>query len=118
MASFLSVRPVPAPRPAALRLAIPLAALAGQAIYSAKLLAGEMPADIESVFQSVDLSLFPRSLDDIYFECSCPDSGNPCKHAAAVYYLLAEQIDADPFVLFHLRGRTRDQVLAALRGHR
>jgi uncharacterized Zn finger protein len=95
-----------------------LASLAGQAIYSAKLLAGEMPADIESVFQSVGLSLFPRSLEDIFFECSCPDYGNPCKHAAAVYYLLAEQIDSDPFVLFHLRGRTRDQVLMALRGHR
>jgi uncharacterized Zn finger protein len=95
-----------------------LAALSEQAIYSAKLLAGEMPSDIETVFQSVDLSLFPRSLDDIYFECTCPDYGNPCKHAAAVYYLLAEQIDADPFVLFHLRGRTREQVLSALRGHR
>ncbi len=94
------------------------AALGEQAIYSAKLLAGEMPADIESVFQSVGLSLFPRNLKDISFECSCPDYGNPCKHAAAVYYLLAEQIDADPFVLFHLRGRSRDQVLAALRGHR
>lgn len=95
-----------------------LAALGGQAIYSAKLLAGEMPSDIETVFQSGGLSLFPRNLKDIHFDCSCPDSGDPCKHAAAVYYLLAEQLDADPFVLFHLRGRTRDQVLDALRRYR
>jgi uncharacterized Zn finger protein len=95
-----------------------LAALAGQAIYSAKLLAGEMPSDIETVFQSVGLSLFPRNLADIRFDCSCPDYGNPCKHAAAVYYLLAEQIDADPFVLFHLRGRTREQILTTLRSLR
>lgn len=95
-----------------------LAALSEQAIYAAKLLAGEMPADIEAVFQSIRLSLFPRSLKDIVFECSCPDWGNPCKHAAAVYYLLAEQLDSDPFILFHLRGRTREQVLAALRAFR
>jgi uncharacterized Zn finger protein len=95
-----------------------LAALAGQAIYAAKLLAGEMPSDIEAVFQSVGLSLFPRSLKDIVFTCSCPDWGDPCKHAAAVYYLLAEQLDVDPFILFHLRGRTREQVLAVLRSHR
>lgn len=95
-----------------------LTALSEQAIYAAKLLAGEMPADIEAVFQSVGLSLFPRSLEDIVFECSCPDWVDLCKHAAAVYYLLAEELDDDPFVLFHLRGRTREQVLAALRSRR
>ena len=95
-----------------------LDALAGQAIYAAKLLAGEMPADIEGVFQSVGLSLFPRSRQDIGFECSCPDWGNPCKHGAAVYYLVAEQLDADPFILFHLRGYTRQQVLEGLRQRR
>jgi uncharacterized Zn finger protein len=95
-----------------------LAALSEQAIYAAKLLAGEMPADIEAVFQSVRLSLFPRNRKDIMFECSCPDWGDPCKHAAAVFYLLAEQLDTDPFILFHLRGRTRDQVLSTLRSHR
>ncbi|MBN1310110.1 MAG: SWIM zinc finger family protein [Anaerolineae bacterium] len=95
-----------------------LDALAGQAIYAAKLLSGEMPNDIEGVFQSVGLSLFPRSRKDIGFECSCPDWGNPCKHCAAVYYLVAEQLDVDPFILFHLRGRTREQVLDGLRRRR
>jgi uncharacterized Zn finger protein len=95
-----------------------LTALASQLIYTAKLLAGEMPADIEDLFKSINLSLFPRSLKDVHFHCTCPDMAEPCKHAAAVYYLLAEQIDANPFVLFHLRGRTKEQVLSALRGAR
>lgn len=95
-----------------------LDALAGQAIYAAKLLAGEMPGDIETAFQDVGLSLFPRSLKDVAFECSCPDWGDPCKHAAALYYLIAEQLDADPFILLHLRGRAREQILADLRSRR
>ena len=92
-----------------------LTALSEQAIYVAKLLAGEMPGDIEGVFQHMGLSLFPRHQRDIDFVCSCPDWGEPCKHAAAVYYLVAEQLDNDPFILFHIRGRTRDNVLQALR---
>lgn len=95
-----------------------LTVLASQLIYTAKLLAGEMPSDIEDLFKSIKLSLFPRSLKDISFQCTCPDAASPCKHAAAIYYLLAEQIDENPFVLFHLRGRTKEQVLAALRGAR
>ena len=94
-----------------------LDALSQQAIYAAKLLAGEMPGDIETIFQNEGLSLFPQKRRDIDFVCSCPDWGDPCKHSAAVYYLLAEQLDADPFILFHLRGRKREVVLQALRGY-
>lgn len=90
-------------------------ALAAQAIYSAKLLAGEMPSDIEAIFEGMGTSLFPRRRKAIEFECSCPDWGDPCKHGAAVYYLLAEQFDADPFILFHLRGRSREWVLDQLK---
>jgi uncharacterized Zn finger protein len=90
--------------------------LAQQAIYAAKLLAGEMPGDIEAVFQHVDLSLFPQTKRDIEFVCSCPDWGDPCKHSAAVYYLVAEQLDVDPFILFHIRGKQREQILQVLRG--
>lgn len=92
-----------------------LDALSQQAIYAAKLLAGEMPGDIEALFQGIGLSLFPQSSREIDFDCSCPDWGNPCKHCAAVYYLIAEQLDVDPFILFHIRGRKRDTVLQALR---
>lgn len=89
-------------------------ALAGQALYSAKLLAGEMPPDIEEVFQKAKLSLFPERLKDLTTDCSCPDSSNPCKHIAAVYYLIGEEFDRDPFLLFRLRGLDRDELLARL----
>lgn len=95
-----------------------LAALSEQAIYGAKLLAGEMPVNIETVFENFGLSLFPSTPRDVQFACSCMDYEEPCKHASAIYYLLAEQLDADPLTLFHLRGRSREQVLAMLRAHR
>ena len=89
-------------------------ALAGQALYAAKLLAGEMPQDIEQVFQGAGLTLFPARRDDLTTSCSCPDWSNPCKHVAAVYYLLGEEFDRDPFLLFQLRGLGRDELFARL----
>jgi uncharacterized Zn finger protein len=89
-------------------------ALAGQAVYAAKLLAGEMPQDIEEVFKGVGLSLFPQRRDDLKTECSCPDWSNPCKHIAAVYYLLGEEFDRDPFLIFRLRGLGREELLERL----
>jgi uncharacterized Zn finger protein len=92
--------------------------MAGQAIFAAKLLAGEMPRDIEDAFRTARLSLFPARGRDLDTECSCPDWANPCKHIAAVYYLLAEEFDRDPFMLFALRGRTKAQIIETLRAKR
>lgn len=89
--------------------------MAEQAVFSAKLLAGEMPQNIETVFTVNGLSLFPLTKFDIHSKCSCPDKANPCKHIGAVYYLLGDRFSDDPFVLFQLRGRTRDQIIADLR---
>lgn len=89
--------------------------LGKQALYSAQLLAGEMPDDIEKIFTSNGLSLFPFTLADVSSKCSCPDPKNPCKHIAAVYYQLGDFFREDPFVLFQLRGRTKAQILEALR---
>ena len=89
-----------------------------KAIFAAKLLAGEMPNDIEGAFEAADVSLFPKKSKDIKTHCSCPDSANPCKHIAALYYILAEDFDRDPFMIFELRGRTKDDITAALRKHR
>ena len=86
-----------------------------KAIYSAQLLAGEMPDSIEEVFTTNGLSLFPFSLSDVRSRCSCPDKANPCKHIAAVYYQLGDRFSEDPFVIFQLRGRTRNQILEMLR---
>ncbi len=93
-------------------------AMASQALFAAKLLAGEMPKNIEEAFDSVNLSLFPETEDDLQTSCSCPDWANPCKHIAAVYYILAERFDEDPFLLFKLRGRDKDAIIAALRAKR
>ena len=89
-----------------------------KAIFAAKLLAGEMPQKIEDAFKAVGVSLFPKSSKDIRTNCSCPDSANPCKHIAAVYYILAEEFDNDPFMLFKLRGRTKEEITMLLRKKR
>jgi uncharacterized Zn finger protein len=89
-----------------------------RAIFSAKLLAGEMPHNIEDVFAAAGKTLFPLSLSDIRSRCSCPDPKNPCKHISAVYYLLGDRFSEDPFVLFQMRGRTKEQILTALRQRR
>jgi uncharacterized Zn finger protein len=92
------------------------ASLGSQAIFAAKLLAGEMPQEIEQGFAAVGLSLFPEKLRDLETSCSCPDWSNPCKHVAAVYYLLGEEFDRDPFLIFKLRGMSREAFLGSL-GH-
>lgn len=89
--------------------------LSCQALFTAQLLAGEMPHDIEEVFDAAYAPLFPKRKDDIKAHCSCPDWANPCKHIAAVYFVLADTFDKDPFLLFHLRGRDRDELIAMLR---
>ncbi len=93
-------------------------AFASKAVFLAKLLAGEMPQNIEEAFDTCSLSLFPETLDGLETVCSCPDSANPCKHIAAVLYLLAEAFDDDPFLIFTWRGRTKDQILETLRASR
>ena len=95
-----------------------LDALGEQAIFSAQLLAGEMPQEIEEAFEAAGVSLFPVTRSALLTQCNCPDSTNPCKHIAAVHYILGEQFDEDPFLLFRLRGRTQEQVMEALSGRR
>jgi uncharacterized Zn finger protein len=92
--------------------------MASQAIFAAKLLASEMPQDIEDAFAAANVSLFPDKSGDLKTDCSCPDWANPCKHVAAVYYLLGERFDADPFLIFELRGRSKDQIIEMLRARR
>ena len=95
-----------------------LDALAEQALFAAQLLNGEMPPDIERVFEAVHVPLFPSAKGDLKTSCSCPDWANPCKHVAAVYYLLGEQFDENPFLLFMLRGKTKEEIIDELRVRR
>jgi len=92
--------------------------LAEHAIFAAKLLMGEMPPNINEVFNSCSLSLFPARATELKTSCSCPDWANPCKHIAATHYILAEAFDRDPFLLFELRGWTKEKVLEELRAVR
>jgi uncharacterized Zn finger protein len=89
--------------------------LAARAVFRARLLAGEMPAEIEEVFAGCGTPLFPKTARDLEMSCSCPDWEVPCKHLAAVCYVLAEAFDHDPFAMLAWRGKGRDDLLAALR---
>jgi uncharacterized Zn finger protein len=93
-------------------------AMAAEALYAARLLSGEMPDEIETAFRAAGATLFPSTADDLVSDCTCPDWANPCKHVAAVFYLLGERFDDDPFLMFELRGRTKDEIIAALRALR
>lgn len=89
-------------------------AMVDRAVFAARLLAEEMPADIEEIFEACDVSLFPETYSDMATNCTCPDTANPCKHLAAVFYILAERFDDDPFLIFRWRGRSRDTLLDRL----
>jgi uncharacterized Zn finger protein len=116
------------PRPYVVRLILPvldeptwarvISVLASQARYAAALLAGEMPEHVEEAFAEVGAHLFPSPDEPFVAECSCPEWANPCKHIAAVHFVLGGELDRDPFLLFKLRGRTRDALIAALRAER
>ena len=92
--------------------------LAEKSIYMAKLLVGEMPHDIETVFNKAGVSLFPEHAVDLQMKCTCPDKITPCKHVAATHYILGDRFDEDPFLIFRMRGRSQDQILEALRQRR
>ena len=74
---------------------------------------GRLPHTILDILKKHDLSLLPESWDDITGSCSCPDWANPCKHLAAVYYIMAGEIDKDPFMLFRLHNLEADELLQA-----
>jgi uncharacterized Zn finger protein len=88
--------------------------IASRADLVTKLLMNEMPDTIEDAFSPLGLHLLPHSERDFVTDCSCPDWSNPCKHIAGVYYLLASALDRDPFVMFELRGLSRDELHAEL----
>ena len=86
-----------------------------QALSSARLLAGEMPPEIEEIFAAAGAPLFPAGVDDLRSGAPAPTGAVPCKHLAATFYLLAEAFDADPFLILRWRGRDREDLLARLR---
>ena len=90
-------------------------AMAAKIGFVARLLADELPAELEEVFDAAGVDLFAHSWRALDARCSCPDSENPCKHIAAVLYVYADQLDRDPWLLLAWHGRTRDAVMRTLR---
>ncbi len=92
----------------AAKWAAAIALIASKASLISRLLLNEIPDNIEATFALLGLHLLPHSAKDFDAKCSCPDWGNPCKHIAGVYYLVAAELDRDPFLLFELRGLSRE----------
>lgn len=91
-----------------------IASMSQQALFAAQLLAGEMPREIDGVFRAHGRSLFPARQHELETDCSCADWASPCKHVAATHYLLGDALDRHPFLLFELRGRSKEEVLREL----
>lgn len=91
--------------------------IASQLGRTAALLDGELPPEVVEDAKAAGVDLLPVA-GEVQPRCSCPDWADPCKHSAAVCYLVADALDVDPFALLQLRGRSRDQLLAALRARR
>ncbi|TBR61029.1 hypothetical protein B4U84_09465 [Westiellopsis prolifica IICB1] len=88
--------------------------LSSKASIVSRLLLNEVPENIEDTFAELGLHLLPHSRKDFTTSCSCPDYANPCKHIAGVYYLVASQLDNNPFLLFELRGLSKAELQAKL----
>lgn len=91
-----------------------IALIASKASLISRLLLNEIPDTIEDSFAQLGLNLLPRTRKDFQSHCSCPDYSNPCKHIAGVHYLVAAELDRDPFLLFELRGLSRNDLLKEL----
>jgi uncharacterized Zn finger protein len=89
-------------------------ALADDTRLTAKLLSGELPGQVEALFEELRVPLFPHSSRDIAMDCSCPHWEVPCEHLVAVCGRLGEAFDADPFDILAWRGRGRLELLDRL----
>lgn len=92
-------------------------ALVTDPLLNARLLSGEFPREINTVFEQHGAALAPGLDESLAIECDCKEP-QPCKHGASTAMLLCEAIHANPFILFDLRGIARDQVLERLRQRR
>ncbi len=94
-------------------------AMSDQAIYAAKLLAGELPTNIEDLLAPLELRLFPQDASDFEVSCSCKETNKPwCKHAVCASALLCEQLGSDPMLVFSLRGLDGEELIERLRERR
>lgn len=92
-----------------------IALIGSRAGYVSRLMFNEMPDEIERPLAELGVGLLPAGHHEIQGSCTCPDYENPCKHIAALYYLLATRLDQDPFLLFELRGLSRADLIRRLK---
>lgn len=78
--------------------------IASSPLILAKLATRKLDPQVLSICQELGIRLFPKKWSDMELSCSCPDYAIPCKHIAAVMYIMSREIDANPFILFSLRG--------------
>ncbi len=90
-------------------------ALASKASFVARLLAGDMPHEIDDAFAGAGESLIPATQHTLSSMCTCGDRGPMCEHVAAVHIVIAANLDLQPFLFFALRGRSANEVIAAVR---
>ncbi len=88
--------------------------IADNPLYLTQLLNRQLPNELYADCERKGIALFPRSWRAFNSSCSCPDWGDPCKHRAAVLYLVANEIDKNPFLIFELRDFDLFKSLEAL----
>ena len=81
-----------------------LKAVSSNPFVLGELLNGQLPADIHQLANERGINLLPQDWNSLNGTCSCPDWAVPCKHLAAIIYLLAHEIDKNPFLIFRLHG--------------
>lgn len=89
--------------------------LRAEPMMVARLLADDLPVEVESLFKAEGCDLFPggrlsSGKYDMTTKCSCPDYANPCKHSSAVLLLLGEEVTRRPATLLELRGITLEEL--------
>lgn len=89
--------------------------LVARSEYMACLLADIVPESLPELFEKAGVPLIPDDVEHVSWTCTCSEETIPCKHVAAVFYLVADRMDDDPFMLLRWRGRGRQEILGALR---
>lgn len=92
-----------------------VAAIRREPMLAARLLADELPLEVEGLFRAAGCNLFPGGKlgpgrYDMTTACSCPDYANPCKHVSAVLLVLGEEIARCPLTLLELRGLRAEEL--------
>jgi uncharacterized Zn finger protein len=90
-----------------------LARMSAKARYPASLLLGELPSDVERIFQEEGSELFPVR-KQVKLKCDCGIIHGECPHQPDALRAIAQAVDRDPFLLFELRGRSATSLLQAL----